>query len=315
MAWKILVTAPYMQPVIDEYRPVFAAHQAEIIMPDVAERLSEQELLDLVGEVDGVVAGDDQFSRRVLERAAPRLKVLSKWGTGIDSFDLDACREFGVVVRNTPDAFTHPVADSVVGYLLCFARKIPWMDRELKKGGWAKIPGCALNEMTLGILGVGKIGKAVARRTHAFGMKLLGNDLVDIPADFLAETGVEMVDKETLYRQSDVISLNCDLNPTSRGLIDQAALGKMKQTAVLINMARGPIVDEPALVTALQQREIAGAALDVFASEPLPQDSPLLKMDQVLLAPHNSNSSPRAWRRVHENTLKNLFDTLEGAGE
>jgi D-3-phosphoglycerate dehydrogenase len=313
--WRILVSAPYLQPVIDEYRQLFEAHQAEIVLPQVNERLSEQELLDLVGEIDGVVAGDDQFSRKVLERAVPRLKVISKWGTGVDSFDHDACRELGVVVRNTPGAFTDPVADSVLGYILSFARKLPWMDAEMKKGAWMKISGRALSETTLGIIGVGKIGKAIARRARPFGVKLLGNDLVDMSKGFIDETGIEMVDKEILLAQADFVSLNCDLNPTSRHLMSSEEFSMMKPTAVICNLARGPIIDETAMVSALQQKRIAGAALDVFENEPLPQDSPLYRMNNVMLAPHNSNSSPKAWKMVHENTLNNLFDTLEGTLE
>ena len=312
MTWRILVSAPYLQPSIEQFLPVFNAHGAEAILPEVHERLSEEELLELVGEIDGVVAGDDQFTHQVLKKASPRLKVISKWGTGIDSFDHEACREFGVVIRNTPDAFTDPVADSVMGYVLSFARKLPWMDQQMKAGLWTKIPGRALNECTLGIIGVGKIGKAIARRAKGFGMRIVGNDLAAMPNDFLTETGVEMMSKEQLLREADFVSVNCDLNPTSRCLMGKAEFMAMKPSAIIINLARGQIIDEPALISALQGDEIAGAALDVFVDEPLPVDSALRKMDQVLLAPHNSNSSPKAWSRVHENTLKNLFEVLEG---
>jgi len=197
-----------------------------------------------------------------------------------------------------------------MGYLLAFARRQPWMDREMKAGKWQKLPGRALHECTLGIIGVGNIGKAVARRARAFGMTILGNDIVEIDHVFLAETGVEMTSLDDLLSRSDFVSLNCDLNPTSRHLINARTLSLMRPTAVLINTARGPIVDEPALVEALQSGIIAGAALDVFEAEPLPLDSPLLTMDNVLLAPHNANSSPAAWERVHWNTIKNLVEGL-----
>lgn len=311
MKWKILVSAPYLQPCIEQYRAVFNEHDAEIILPEVHERLSEDELLQLVGDVDGVVAGDDRFTRRVLEKAVPRLKVISKWGTGIDSFDQEACRDLGIAIRNTPDAFTEPVADSVMGYVLSFARRLPWMDRQMKAGEWDKIPGRALNETTLGIIGVGRIGKAVARRARAFGMRVIGHDVITIHQEFLDETGVEMLQKDELLVQADFISINCDLNPTSYHLMDKVAFDSMKPSAVLINMARGSIVDEPALIDALINREIAGAGLDVFENEPLPLDNKLCMMDNVMLAPHNSNSSPKAWLLVHENTLKNLFDVLK----
>ncbi len=312
MKWRILVTAPYLQPHIDQFRKVFEARDAEIVLPIVHERLSEEELLDLVGEIDGVVAGDDRFSRRVIEKAVPRLKVISKWGTGIDSFDHDACREFGVVLRNTPDAFTDPVADSVMGYVLAFARRLPWMDQQMKAGVWDKIPGRALNESKIGVIGVGKIGKAIVRRARSFDMKVFGTDLVEMPAGFIKETGIEMLPMEALLSEADFITVNCDLNPTSHHLIGEGEFERMKPSAVVINLARGSIIDEPAMISALQEREIAGAALDVYEDEPLPLDNPLRVMDNVLLAPHNSNSSPKAWARVHENTIKNLFEVLEG---
>lgn len=311
MRWRILISAPYMQTVIDRFRPVFEAHDAEIVLPEVNERLSEKELLDCVGEIDGVVAGDDQFTAAVLEKALPRLKVLSKWGTGIDSFDLEACQRLGVKVCNTLNAFTEPVADSVMGYILNFARQLPWMDRQMKTGVWDKSPGRALNELVLGVIGIGNTGKAVVRRARAFGMTVLGNDIVDMPEAFLDETGIRMVDKLTLLSKADFVSLNCDLNPTSHHLMNQSQFELMKPTAILINLARGPIISEADLVKALHSGAIAGAALDVFEHEPLPVDSPLRAMPNVMLAPHNSNSSPMAWERVHQNTLKNLFDVLE----
>ncbi len=315
MRFRILVSAPYFLAAIDRYRSVFDQHDAETVVPVVNERLSESELLQIVGDIDGVIAGDDCFSRRVIQKAAPRLRVISKWGTGIDSFDRDACREFGVAIRNTPGAFTDAVADSVLGYVLSFARNIPWMDRDVKSGRWEKLRGFALHEATLGIVGVGRIGRAVAHRARAFGMTLLGHDIRPVPAEVLDTTGMKMVAFEELLRRSDLVSLNCDLNPTSYHLINESALAMMKDTAVLINTARGPIVDENALTRALGRGLIAGAGLDVFEIEPLPPESPLRKMHRVLLAPHNSNSSPSAWVRVHENTLKNLFEVLEGAGQ
>jgi D-3-phosphoglycerate dehydrogenase len=197
-----------------------------------------------------------------------------------------------------------------MGYILAFARRQPWMDKEMKSGKWEKIPGKSLSECSLGIVGVGNIGKAVARRAKAFGMKVYGTDIVDIDHVFIAETGIQMTGIHFLLSNSDFVSINCDLNPTSHHLMNSDTFALMKPNAVLINSARGPIVEEPALISALQSKRIAGAAMDVFEVEPLPQDSPLMKMDNVMLAPHNSNSSPAAWERVHWNTIKNLLDGL-----
>jgi D-3-phosphoglycerate dehydrogenase len=153
---------------------------------------------------------------------------------------------------------------------------------------------------------VGNIGKAIIRRGRAFGIHILGTDIVEIAPDFIRENEFELTTLDDLLRRSDFVSLNCDLNPTSYHLMNERSFALMQPTAILINTARGPVVDEPALISALQAGRIAGAALDVYEVEPLPLDSPLLKMDNVLLAPHNANSSPAAWERVHRNTVRNL---------
>ncbi|MDQ3004222.1 MAG: phosphoglycerate dehydrogenase [Chloroflexota bacterium] len=309
--YTVLITAPYMIPVVDRFGPVFDKYGIAPIIPDVQERMEEADLLKYAGEFDGAICGDDRYSARVIEACAPRLKVISKWGTGIDSIDAEACSRFQVKIGRTLNAFTQPVADTVLGYMLAFARRQPWMDKEMKAGKWQKMPGMALSECTLGVIGLGNIGKAVMHRARAFGMKILGNDIVEVDQAFISETGIEMTDLQALLSQSDFVSINCDLNPTSHHLMNADTFSLMKPNAVLINSARGPIVDEKALVEALQANRLAGAALDVFEHEPLPLDSPLLKMDNVLLAPHNSNSSPAAWEKVHWNTISNL---LEGLG-
>ena len=220
----------------------------KLIVPEVHERLSEEEILTYAGQFDGAVCGDDRYSERVLEACLPRLKVISKWGTGIDSIDKAAATRLGIQVRNTPNAFTLPVSDSVMGYILAFARRLPWMDSQMKTGNWEKLPGRSLSECTLGVVGVGNVGKAVLRRARPFGMHLLGNDIVPIAPDFILENNIEMTSLQDLLQRSDFVSLNCDLNPTSFHLINPQTLGWMQPHAVLINTARGPIVDEPALV-------------------------------------------------------------------
>jgi D-3-phosphoglycerate dehydrogenase / 2-oxoglutarate reductase len=310
MTKHILFTAPYMIPFVDRFRPVFEKYGLELIVPDVRERMEEADLLQYAGQFDGAICGDDRYTARVLAACAPRLKVISKWGTGIDSIDAEACSRHAIKIGRTLNAFTTPVADTVLGYMLAFARRHPWMDREMKLGKWEKIPGKALSECTLGVVGLGNIGKAVTRRAKAFGMKVYGTDIVEIDHVFISETGIHLTDLHALLSNSDFVSIHCDLNPTSQHLINADTLAWMKPTTVLINTARGPIVDEKSLIAALQAGRLAGAALDVFEVEPLPVESPLMSMENVLLAPHNSNSSPTAWERVHWNTIKNLLDGL-----
>ena len=310
MKYRILFTAPYMIPFVDRFRQIFEKYEMELIIPDVHERMEETDLLQYAGQFDGAICGDDRYTERVVQACAPRLKVISKWGTGIDSIDSEACSRYGVKVCRTPNAFTLPVADTVLGYILAFARRQPWMDKEMKAGKWVKIPGRSLSECALGVIGVGNIGKAVTRRARAFGMKVYGTDIIDIDPIFVTETGIQMTALHSLLSTVDFISINCDLNPTSYHLINHDTLSLVKPTAVLINTARGPIVEEQALIEALQSQRLAGAALDVFEHEPLPPTSPLMKMENVLLAPHNSNSSPAAWERVHWNTIRNLMEGL-----
>lgn len=306
----ILFSAPYMIPVLPRFRPMLESLGMQLIVPEVHERLGESELLAYAGRFDGTICGDDHYTARVLEACAPRLKVISKWGTGIDSIDILAAEKLGIQVRNTPNAFTQPVADTVLGYMLTFARRLSWMDRAMKSGQWDKNPGRSLSECTLGVVGVGRIGKAVIRRARSFGMTLLGNDIIPIDPVFLSKNHVEMTSLEDLLARADFVSLNCDLNPSSFHLMNAKTLAYMKPSGILINTSRGPVVEEPALVSALQAGRLAGAALDVYELEPLPSGSPLAKMDHVLLAPHNANSSPKAWEKVHRNSINNLLDGL-----
>lgn len=303
---KVLVSAPYLLPCMEEYRPLIEQYGVDVVVADVEERLEEDALLELISDIDGVIAGDDRFTRRVLKNA-PKLKVLSKWGTGIDSFDLDAAKDLGIEVRNVPNAFSEPVADSVIGYILAFARNLAGMDRAMKEGTWRKIPGRALNESTVGVIGIGNVGKAVVRRLQGFGCRVLGNDIRILDQEETAGSTIEMVSFDDLLGESDFVSVNCDLNPTSQHLMAASAFKQMKSSSYLVNCARGPIIDQQALISALQNEEIAGVAMDVFEHEPIELDSPLLTMDNVFLAPHNSNSSATAWRKTHVAAIRNVL--------
>ena len=314
MTWRVLVSAPYFLPVIEDFNERLKTKGVELVAARVEERLSEEELLKVIGDIDGIICGDDRITERVLD-AAPRLKVISKWGTGIDSIDSEAAGKRGIFVYRTRNAFSEPVADTVLGYMLTFARKLSWMDRDIRAGRWEKPNLVSLRECVLGVIGVGDCGKAVVRRAKAFGMRIVGNDIVKMPEDFIVETGIEMMSLEELLTIADFVSLNPDLNSTSLHLIGKKQLALMKPIAYLINASRGPIIDEPELIKALQEQQLAGAALDVFEEEPLPTDSPLRQLDNCLLAPHNANSSPIAWTRVHENTVNNLLEGLGVGGD
>src|SRR5262245_51437722 len=231
MKRKVIISAPYMQTDIDRFRGIFGDESIQLHIPKVNERLSEAELLPIIGDVHGIICGDDRFTRKVLVNAR-KLRVISKWGTGIDSIDREAAHELGIRVCNTPNAFTTPVADSVMAAILCFARRTIWTDHAMKNGNWIKMPCVSLSECTLGIIGVGNIGKAVARRAVPFGMAILGNDPKPMPAEFLTETGTRMVTKEELLAKSDFVSINCDLNASTIQLMSDKQFSLMRPNAV-----------------------------------------------------------------------------------
>ncbi len=312
MKWKVLISAPYMQKEIHRLSHIFEENDIDIDLPPVKERLSEVELLPIVEKYDGIICGDDDFTEMVLQKAK-KLKVIVKWGTGIDSIDRAVAKHLGIPVYNTPDAFSEPVSDTVIGFVLSFARNIPWSDQMMKSGGWEKTRCYSLSEQVIGIIGIGNVGKLVARKANAFGMQIYSNDIKKIPKEITKPLNITMVDKETLLKQSDYVSLNCTLNETSYRLISKSQLQEMKNTAILINTARGAIINEPDLIEALENKTIAGAALDVFETEPLPQDSPLRYFENCLLSSHNANSSPLYWQKVHENSIKNLINELNSA--
>ena len=304
----ILVTAPRACEAIDVYREALESRGWRLLVHPPAERHDEASLLVLVPGVEALICGDDKVTDRVLA-AAPTLRVIAKWGTGLDSIDRAAAQRRGVEVCNTPDAFSEPVADSVMAYLLDFARRPGEMTAAMRAGRWHRQPLVALNELTLGIVGFGHIGKAVARRAAAFGMRVLAHDIRPIDDDARL-LGARVTALDDLLAWSACITLHADLRPENRHVIDAAALARLRPTALLVNTARGALVDEQALAAAIASGRIAGAALDVFEDEPLPASSPLRALDHVHLAPHNSNSSPAAAARVHANTIRHVIRVL-----
>lgn len=306
MKKRILISAPYFQPVLEEYLPVFDQYNLEPVVPEVTERLEEDELLEIIGDIDGTICGDDRFTAKVFD-AAPKLSVISKWGTGIDSIDQSYAKQKLVKIFNTPNAFTSPVSDTVLGYMLMFARQLHSMDKDVKHHVWEKRHLISLHECTLGIIGLGNIGQAIARKAQPFGITLLGTDPINPGDGFIIETGINLVTMDKLLSESDFITLNCDLNESSYHLLSTHEFSNMTKIPYIINAARGPLIDESALIEALKAYKIKGAALDVFEEEPLPSPNLLRTFDNVLLAPHNSNSSPNAWRKVHDLTLNNLL--------
>ncbi|PKP61708.1 hydroxyacid dehydrogenase [Candidatus Atribacteria bacterium HGW-Atribacteria-1] len=308
---NVIISAPYMHLEKDKIQKKLNKYEDKInfIWAEVEEGLEEKDLLKMIEGIDGIMCGNDKFTKNVIDKAK-KLKIISKWGTGIDSIDKKYANRKGIIVCNTPNAFTEPVADTTLGMILNFARNISFTDDEMKKGNWKKMRCKSLCELTLGIIGLGNIGKAVAKRASAFGMKILGNDIKQIDKNFLQKYQIDFVDKKTIYKKADFVTLHCTLNETSYHLITKKELELMGTKTFLINTARGALIKTEDLEGAILNKVIAGVALDVFESEPLEIDSIFRKYKNCVVSPHNANNSPYFWNKVHDNTIKNLIEGL-----
>lgn len=262
--------------------------------------MDEAQCLAFAGEVDGWLAGDDRITRAVLAAFLPRLRVIAKWGTGLDSIDRAAAAELGVPVLNSPGAFADAVAEVAIGLLLMLRRHLGAIDRAIRAGDWPKPQGVELRGAMLGMIGLGAIGGRIAELGRAFGMEVIHHD------PYVAGSVAPL----ELAARADVVCLACALTPENRHIVDARFLAAMREGAVLVNVARGPLVDEAALVAALESGHLGGAALDVFEEEPLPAASPLRGMENVVLSSHNANNGLRAVEAVHANTLRNLATAL-----
>ncbi len=308
---KVLVTCPAFLQVIDEYREQCEEHGVSLVTPTVEQHLSEDALVALVGDVHGVVSGDDPFTERVIA-AAPELKVFIKWGVGIDAIDVAALDRRGILFSNTPDVFGDEVADVAIGYMVMLARQLHVIDREVRGGQWAKTPGVTLRGRTAGVIGFGSIGQAVAQRVKALGMVALVSDVLDELQSVAVESGVEWSHLDDLLSTADFVILCCSLTPSNHHLMDATRLGQMKPGSYLINVARGRLVDEEALVLALEQGRLAGSAHDVFEEEPLAADHKLRAFPQCIFGSHNGYNTREAVHRVNLIALDKLYRGLNG---
>ena len=306
---RVLITSIFLRPDDDVDRRLREAGFEPVYHPLTGKR-TEAELIALLQGIDGAIASVDPFTDRVLA-AAPQLKVISRTGVGYDAIDVKAATARGVMVTTTPGVNRDAVADLAFALVLCCARKLPENLAEVRRGGWKRHEGVDLAGKTLGIVGLGTIGKEVAQRAKAFKMQLLAYDLVQDRA-FADATGVAYVSLDGLLRQSDFVSLHCFLNETTRHLMNAERLARMKPTAYLVNTARGGLVDTEALCRALREKRIAGAALDVMEEEPLPADSPLRGFDNIYLTPHAAGSTADARERSGAMAAENLIRALRG---
>jgi len=306
--YRVLVTSTSFNKVDPLPRERLVQFGCEIVDNPFGRPLKEEELIPLLKDVDGIVAGLDEYSRKAI-LSTNKLKVISRYGVGVDNIDLEAAKERGVLVANTPEVNTQAVADLTFGLILAVCRKIPKAHFSTQKGNWGRLIGRGVHKKTLGIIGLGRIGKAVSERARGFSMEILAHDIKIERAP--GETpGIRFVPLDELLAEGDFITLHCDLNPGSKGIIGAEELSLMKKTAYLINTARGGLIDENALYEALRAGKIAGAALDAFQDEP-PVNSPLLTLDNIITTPHIGSYTHEALLEMGLIAVDNLIHNLD----
>jgi len=307
---KILVTARSFRNVEGEHQEILRRAGYELLFSPYDRPLQPHELVELIGDAVAVIAGVDSFPKEVFERA-PRLRVISRFGVGVDNVDLAAATEHKVVVTITPGANAVAVAELTILLMLALARHLPAHDRWTRSGEWKRVTGMELAGATLGIVGLGRIGREVASRARAFGMRIVFTDPVPPPEALVDELEATPLSLDDLLPTSDVVSLHLPLTNETYHLIGARELARMKSTAFLINTARGGLVDEQALYEALKEKRLAGAAFDVFEQEP-PGASPLLQLDNFIAMPHTGSATVQTARRMGWMAAQNALAVLEG---
>jgi len=307
---KVMITATSFSEVSREPEDRLVAAGYELMHNPYGRPMTPEELRPLLKGIDAVAAGVDQWFPPAFDEA-DRLKVLARHGAGMDCVDVAECTKHGIVVANIPGANAEAVADMSFALMLAVARHVPEGDRTTKAGQWINTYGVDVYGATLGLFGMGRIGKGVARRGRGFNMRILAYDPY-FDERFAAEVGVERAASlEQVMREADFVSIHAPLSDQTRKIINADRIGLMKPTAVLVNTARGAIIDEEALADALEAGRIFGAGLDVYATEP-PTQSRLLKCQRAVTMPHNSSNTPGALRAMGDGVVDAIIAVFEG---
>lgn len=280
----------------------------EIVYNPHGRPLQADELPDLLADCEGYIAGLDFITADVI-RACPKLKVISRYGTGLDRVDLAAARDAGILVTNTPGANSTAVAELAMGLILSLARRIPSLDRSTRSGDWVHSNGVEISGGTLGIVGLGAIGKKLSAMAHGFGMTVLAYDpYADL--DYAARNDLTLVPFETLLAESDAISLHLPLTESTRHVIGAQQFHLMKDSVLLVNASRGGLIDEVAALAAIRAGTVGGIGLDAFEAEPPAADNELFAFDNVVVTPHTGAHTAQATRRMAEMAVASLIDGL-----
>lgn len=312
--WKILVTAQAFAVSGSEARRELEAAGCELAHSKSWGPLTESDLMEQAHDVDAVIAATDPYISKVFQ-SLPNLKLVARCGVGIDSVDLAAASAAGVLVTNVPFAMTDAVADYCMGLLLTMVRRIHEGYNCMQQGGWAEFPGVELRDKTLGLIGFGKIGQAVADRALGFGLRVIAYDPAVSPVSVpewatQRYPGVQFHSLEEVLSQSNFVSVHAPNNPSTKHLINADMLKKMRPDGYLINTSRGALIDEKALIDCLTEGQIAGAAIDVYEQEPLPLQHPLRTTPRLLTTPHNAFNSREAAVRMSWGCSHPILDAI-----
>jgi len=308
---KVLVTCPPMLGMIDYFRPIFEQHSVEVTAPKVVQTLRVEELKVIVPQHDGWIIGDDPATREVFAAGkAGQLKAAVKWGIGVDNVDFAACKDLGIPITNTPNMFGGEVADIAVGYVIALARETFQIDKGIRQGQWPKPRGISLSDKIVALVGYGDIGKNTAKRMLAADMKVIAYDPAAPDSPGLA--AVQRAEWPNRVEEADFIVVTCSLTPSSRHIVNAEVLAKVKPGVRVVNVGRGPVIDEPALEAALQSGNVHSAALDVFEVEPLPMESYLRTHPRCILGSHNASNTSDAVVRTSEIAIRKLMEFLYG---
>jgi D-3-phosphoglycerate dehydrogenase len=308
VAFKVLVATRSFGSTSQQPWDVLTAAGCELVKADMSEEVTEERLIELLDGVDGAIVGVVPVTAHVLENA-PTLKVVSMHGVGTDHIDLHAASRLGIIIANCPGTNDQAVADLAIGLIISIARSIPCGDRAVRQSEWGRYQGTELWQKTLGLIGLGRIGRAVARRALGFDMQVLAHDPYLQPEQ-VGIADVRLASLNEVITAADFLSLHAALTPETHNLIGAAQFAMMKPGAFLINTARGGLVDEEALHAALIGGQIAGAALDVYAKE-RPWGSPLLTLDNVVVTPHIGAHTVEAIERVGVMAARNVVQALQ----
>jgi D-3-phosphoglycerate dehydrogenase len=309
LGFKVLITPRSFEHIKDKFLELLKDAEIEVVMNPYGRVIKEDEMVELIKDMDGIIVGIDPITKRVIYNAS-KLKVISKYGVGVDNIDLESAKERNIVVTNTPNANSNAVAELTVGLIISVLRNIPLSDRRVREKKWDRFIGYELYGKTLGVIGTGSIGKRVIKLLRGFDLNILCYDKFP-DYEWAEKENVKYVNFDELLKRSDIITIHIPLTEETRHLISERELSLMKKTAIIINTSRGGIINERDLYKFLKEGKIYGAGLDVLEDEP-PQNSPLIELDNVVITSHIGAHTQESIENMAFIAIDNLISVLKG---